>query len=124
MKNMTHSTSPSYSELFEQCNISELYQMARAAGLTVSPSTRKPDLIKYLTGEAEPPVVPHEVDRWRRGIMGFLIEHWRAVETQLTCPARSKDPNACFNCLDQQVVACLVQNENDVHLIRVHKKDQ
>lgn len=121
---MTHSITPSPSELFQQCNDSELYQMARAAGFVVSPAARKADLIKYLLGEAEPPAISHEVDRWRRGIMGFVLEHWRALETQLTCPARTKEPTACFNCLDQQVVTCLVQNANDVHLIQVHKKDQ
>lgn len=121
---MTPSTTTSSSELFERCNHTELYQMARAAGIYVSPATPKADLIKYINGEAEPPPIPHEVDRWRHGIMSFLLQHWRAVETQLTCPARTKDPRACFNCLDTQVVTCLVQNEKDVHLIQVHKKDQ
>jgi hypothetical protein len=45
------------------------------------------------------------------------------METQLTCPAKSKDPKACFQCVDAQVVTCLVQNENDIALIRRHKKD-
>ncbi len=120
---MTHSTTTSSSELFEQFNHTELYQMARSAGLVVSPATRKEDLIKYVLGEAEPPEGAHEIDRWRHGIMGFLLQHWRAVETQLTCPARTKDPRACFSCIDAQVVTCLVQNETDVHLIQVHKKD-
>lgn len=111
------------SELFAEFNHTELYQMARRAGLAVSPATVKEDLIKYLNGEAEPPPVVHEIDHWRHGIMGFLLEHWRAMETQLTCPARTKDPRACFNCLDTQVVTCLVQNEKDIHLIRRHKKD-
>lgn len=108
-------------ELFVQFNDTELYQMARKAGLTVLPSTTKDLLIEYLLGEVEPPPVVHEIDQWRHGIMGFLLEHWRAMETQLTCPARTKDPRACFNCLDTQVVTCLVQNEKDIHLIRRHK---
>jgi hypothetical protein len=111
------------SDLFADFNHTELYQMARRAGIFVMPSATKEDLIKYLTGEAEPPTAAHEIDQWRHGIMGFLLEHWRAMETQLTCPARTKDPRACFNCLDTQVVTCLVQNEKDIHLIRRHKKD-
>jgi hypothetical protein len=111
-------------DIFAGFNHSELYQMARKAGLSVTPACFKEDLIRYLNGEVEPPPVVHEIDQWRHGIMGFLLEHWRAMETQLTCPARTKDPRACFNCLDTQVVACLTQNEKDIHLIRRHKKDQ
>lgn len=120
---MTPSTTTSYSELFEGFNHTELYQSARDAGLNVLPSMRREELISYLTGEAEPPEKPHELDRWRHGIMGFVLEHWRALETQLECPAKSKDPRACFQCIDTQVVTCLVQNENDIQLIRLHKKD-
>lgn len=111
------------SDLFAEFNQTELYQTARKAGIVVLPSATKEDLISYLMGEAEPPLVVHELDTWRHGIMGFLLEHWRAVETQLTCPAKTKDPRACFNCLDTQVVACLTQNEKDIHLIRRHKTD-
>lgn len=121
---MTLSTTTSCSELFAPFNHTELYQMARRAGLAVLPDTPKEQLIAYLTGEQEPSPVAHEIDRWRHGIMGFLLEHWRAVETQLTCPAKSKDPRSCFQCLDTQVIQCLAQNENDIHLIRLHKKNE
>jgi len=116
------SSSPD-SDLFASFNETELYQMARKAGLPVLPSMPKEQFIRLLLGEEEPQAVTHELDRWRHGIMGFLIEHWRVMETQLTCPAKSKDPKACFQCVDAQVVTCLVQNENDIALIRRHKKD-
>jgi hypothetical protein len=124
---MTPSTTTSCSsdsELFEGFNHTELYQMARKAGLPVVPSMPNQQLVALLLGEEEPQQVVHELDRWRHGIMGFVIEHWRALETQLTCPAKSKDPRACFQCVDAQVVTCLVQNEPDLHLIRLHKKDE
>lgn len=119
---MTPSTSTSYSSIFAKLNHSELYQTARSAGLSVLPSESRENLIAYLVGEKEPPPIEHELDMWRNGIMGFLIEHWRQVETQLTCPARSKDPRACYGCVDTQVVSCLVDNESDLHQIRIHRK--
>lgn len=121
---MTPSTTTTYSELFARFNWTELYEMARRAGLNISPTHQREELISFLSGEAEPPSAVPEIDRWRYGIMGFLLAHWRAVETQLTCPAKTKDPKACFNCLDQQVISCLVQNKNDIGLIQLHRKDR
>lgn len=110
-------------DLFAPFNDTEIYQMARSAGLPVLPSMPKQHVIQLLLGEVEAEPVVHELDRWRHGIMGFVIEHWRALETQLDCPAKSKDPKACFQCVDAQVVTCLVTNENDIALIRLRKKD-
>jgi hypothetical protein len=120
--NLTPSTSTSSYSTFAKLNHTELYQMARAAGLVVLPSESKENLIAYVLGEKEPPPIEHGIDMWRNGIMAFLIEHWKQVETQLTCPARSKDPRACYGCVDTQVISCLVSNETDLHQIRIHRK--
>jgi hypothetical protein len=122
MMNQTHSTSTSSSSIFDSLNHTELYQTARAAGFVVLPSEPRANLIAYLLGEKEPPPIEHNIDMWRNGIMQFLIDHWKQVETQLTCPAKSKDPRACFGCVDTQVVSCLVNNEGDLHKIRLHRK--
>jgi hypothetical protein len=110
------------SELYERCNETELYQIARASGLSVQPSTPKDLLIKYILGEGEPPPEAHELDEWRLAIMGFVIEHRKRLEVQLRCPAKSMDPRACFQCVDHQVSSCLVENTQNLHLIRIHKK--
>jgi|SRR5580658_6472559 hypothetical protein len=107
---------------FDRFNLTELYQTARDAGLVVLPNESRENIIAYLLGEKEPPPIEHDIDMWRNGIMGFLIEHWKQVETQLTCPAKSKDPRACFGCVDTQVVNCLISNETDLHQIRLHRK--
>lgn len=120
--NTTPSTSTSSWSIFDRFNHTELYQTARAAGLVVLPSESRQNLIAYIIGELEPPNVEHNLDMWRNGIMGFLIDHWKQVETQLTCPAKSKDPRACFGCVDTQVVSCLVNNAGDLHQIRIHRK--
>jgi hypothetical protein len=98
--------------------------MARHAGIVVLPSETREKIIAYLLGEEEPPIVEHGLNSWRHGIMGFVLEHWRALETQLTCPAKTKDPRACFQCVDAQVISCLVSNERDLHLIQLHRKNQ
>lgn len=109
-------------ELYERCNETELYQIARAAGLAVLPSASKDELIKYILGEEQPPPVSSEFDEWRLAIMRFVIEHRKTLEVQLRCPAKSMDPRACFQCVDQQVVSCLVENKGNLNLIQLHRK--
>lgn len=113
---MTTSSAP-----FSALNHTELFQMCCSAGIPARPNAPRETLIQYLLGEQEPPN-NNPIDAWRHGIMGFLIEHWRAVETQLNCPAKSKDPRACFQCVDTQVISCLVTNKSDLHQIRLHRK--
>jgi hypothetical protein len=55
--------------------------------------------------------------------MGFLLDHWTVVRSTLECPAKTGDPLACFNCVDAQVISCLVQNPDDEHLIHLKRKD-
>lgn len=110
------------SELYERCNETELYQIASASGLSVAPSMSKGHLIACIVGEELPPKEAHEFDEWRLAIMGFVIEHRKRLEVQLRCPAKSMDPRACFQCVDHQVSSCLVENKQNLHLIRIHKK--
>jgi hypothetical protein len=80
-------------------------------------------MIAYLEGDEEPEPIEepdHPVHALRHGIMSFLLEHWRQLETQITCPAKSKDPRSCFGCIDTQVVTCLVQNPENEHRIEMH----
>jgi hypothetical protein len=116
---MTHS---SEFEL-EACNETELYQICRDAQIPVTPRATKQQMILYLLGEEEPPpLTHHEIDTWRRGIMAFLLDHWSTVRAQLECPAKSGDPLSCFQCVDAQVVSCVVQNASSERLIQIHRK--
>lgn len=110
------------SEIFAAYNQTELYQTARRAGLAVHPAMPRGMIISILLGEQESPPFEHPFDPWRRAIMSFLLDHWKQVETQLTCPAKSGDPNACFGCVDAQVTTCLVTNEANLYQIRLHRK--
>ena len=116
------SPSPDY-ELFDRCNKTELLQILRRLGIAVPATVSKENLIQVLLGEEEAdPAWVNVMDSWRHGIMGFLLDHWDVVRSQLTCPAKSGDPRACFNCVDAQVISCLTQNPGDEKLIQLKRK--
>lgn len=119
---MSHS--PDF-ELFDRCNHTELFQVCRRLGLPVAPSIDKETMIRLLLGEEEPnPEWRNAMDSWRHGLMGFLLDNWNNVRSQLQCPAKSGDPRACFNCVDAQVVSCIVDNPDNEQLIQLKRKNE
>jgi hypothetical protein len=109
--------------LFEPCNHTELYQIARAGGHVVLPSLDRDILIRIIIGVLEPPEVVHDLDETRLAIMRFIIDHRKKLETQISCPARSFKEDACFGCVDPQVLSCLTNNgASNQRLILLHKK--
>lgn len=116
--------------VFEAYNNTELHQACARAGIDIKPDTEKEDMIAYLEGLKEPPECG-EVDNvfhsWRHGLIGFLTEYWREIETQITCPARAlkaavnPNPRPCFGCLDTRVMYCLVDNAKHIPLIASHR---
>jgi hypothetical protein len=112
-----------YYELFSRCNLTELYQIARNSGHVVLPNASRESLVQVIIGDVQPPNVPHDIDETRIAIMKFIIDHRKKLETQLTCPARSFKEDACFGCVDAQVISCLTSNgANNQRLILLHKK--
>lgn len=109
------------SEAFDRCNRTELYQICKLAGLNPPPGSARDTLIQYLTGILEPSLDVNDVDLWRRGLKGFVQDHWHILQPQLTCPIR-QDINACTGCLDVQVVSCVVEQNESEHLIQLHRK--
>ena len=92
-------------------NHTELYQLCRRAGIAVRPDVSKAYLIALLEGTSELPAGSYNpMDDLRDGLMGFLLEHWRRVHSQLFCPAKSGDPKSCYQCVDAQVMHCLNTN--------------
>lgn len=116
--------------LYEKYNYTELYQTCIAAGILVKPNEPFEDMVAYLEGVKEPPQYT-EADNvfhsWRHGIINFLLEHWRKIETQIMCPARAlKDPinpnpRPCFGCTDTQVVTCIITNAENEPEIQAHR---
>lgn len=117
--------SSSKSDLISRCNRTELLQVCDRIGLRAPASAPKEQLIAVIMGEEPPPEDwENVIDSWRHGIMGFLLDHWAVVRSQLDCPAKSGDPRACFECVDVQVISCVVQNRENEHLIQLYRKDK
>lgn len=111
-------------------NHTELYQTCLSAGILVRPNESCEAMREYLLGDREPPDLPeedHPFHAWRHAIASFLSDHWKTVETQLTCPARhlkdptNPNPRPCFSCTDTQVSSCLAQNPDNLPLIESHR---
>lgn len=116
--------------VFDSYNRTQLLQTCAGADLVVKPDATREEMIAYLDGEDEPPLIADEDNVfhiWRHGLIAFLVEHWRELETQITCPARHlKDPvnpnlRPCFGCLDTKLLDCLVSNPEAIRLIESHK---
>jgi hypothetical protein len=111
------------SKLFEHVNHTELFQICQKLGISVSAATPRETLIGYLSGDIElPENARNVIDEWRHGLMGFLLDHWQVVRSQLECPAKSGDPLACFQCVDPQVITCIVDNPQNEKLIELKRK--
>lgn len=78
-------------------------------------------LIGLLTGALDPDNGTHDIDLWRRGLKGFVQDHWTILQPQLTCPIR-QSIDACKSCLDVQVVSCVVEQGDYEGLIQLHRK--
>lgn len=99
---------------WEKCNHTELLQVCHQAGLPALPTYSKEHLIALLEGTAETQQAQYDeyvVNQWRDAIMAMVIEYWARLRSQLTCPAKTQDPRACYGCVDTKVYACLVENE-------------
>ena len=93
-------------EELKKLNATELQALCRGAGLETG-SRNTEVLAPAVLGEREVP--PNPMDKRRLQMMRYILKHWAAVESQLSCPARSGDPRACFGCTDIQVGICITQ---------------
>lgn len=81
-------------------------------------------------GEQDAPALDetsHPIDSWRHGIAGFLLDYPN-LQPQIKCPAKNlwhptaPDRRPCFQCLDAQVINCVVQQPpRNEQLIRQHR---
>jgi hypothetical protein len=107
---------------WDRVNDTELYQLCRRAGLLALPSFPREKLIALIEGLEEQEQIEHPIDAWRDAIMVFVNDFWPKLQSQLTCPAKTRDPKACYGCVDTQVYACIVGNEACEPYIRLRRK--
>lgn len=100
-----------------RCNHTELFQLCRRAEIPVLPNYPRELLIALLEGTTQPTPVDHPTDRWRDALMAFVNDYYVKLRSQLDCPAKSRDPKACYGCVDTQVYTCLATNESSIGLI-------
>lgn len=116
--------------VFAAYNHTELIQTCAAAGILVRPNESREGMIAYLEGAASPPAIAEDdnaVNNWRNAFHGFFREYWKAIETQITCPARhmmdkvNPQPRPCYGCSDMQVMACVATLKQNEDKVRKHK---
>lgn len=101
-------------------NRTEMGQICADAGMPTKEESVE-EMQRVLDGEKAP--VERPVDRIRVSLMQFILDHWRTVRAQLTCPAKSGDPRSCFQCHDMQVVACVSDQPKDAKDKIIHGQE-
>jgi hypothetical protein len=96
--------------VLDELNTSELLLLAQEHNLNVHRGLDRAVLYAIILGE-DVDLPERRVDKYRLRIMGFINEHWKQVEPLVRgCPAGTRDPRACFQCTDVQVVECMMTN--------------
>lgn len=94
----------------DDLNDSELVLVAQGVAPEVHRGYDRADLIEMIETGEDLDLQPREVNKVRLRIMQYITDHWKQVEPLLSCPASTKDPRACFQCTDVQVVECATTN--------------
>jgi len=96
---------------WQDLNLTELVDLARDFEPDAHRGLGRAAILEILTNGKSTTALPsYRVDKYRVRIMQYLDANWERVEPLLNCPARSRDPRACFNCLDVQVAECSLNN--------------
>lgn len=69
------------------------------------------EVLEMITMGEEVALPDRIVNKKRLQIMQHINKNWNAVSYQVSCPAKSRDPEACFNCPDFQVSSCTLENK-------------
>lgn len=100
--------------ILNRMNMTELVALAQEIDPEAHRGIGRDELVRLLT-DASPEALPQKpINKYRLRIMEFVVDHWEQVKPMLTCPARSGDSRACFNCTDVQVVECVSTNRDNL----------
>lgn len=96
--------------LLDDVNLSELVLLAQDEDPGAHRGLGRELLYKIILVEHDEALPTQKVDKVRLAVMGYVLDHWKQVKPQLSCPAKTQDPKACFRCSDVQAVECALDN--------------
>jgi hypothetical protein len=94
----------------DELNDTELVLVAQDVAAEAHRGYARTDLIEMIEAGEDIELRPRNVNKVRLQIMEYITDRWTQVEPLLSCPASTKDPRACFQCTDIQVVECATTN--------------
>jgi len=100
--------------ILDNMNMTELVALAQETNVEAHRGLSREALVELLTDRYTGTLPERPVNKYRLRIMEFVLDHWEQVKPMLTCPARSGDSRACFNCTDVQVVECVSTNRDNL----------
>jgi len=105
---------------WNELNDSELVLLATMVNPRVHRGIPRKVLIALLDDEEVYDLPPREVDDARDDIFQMVDRYWSQVESLISCPMKTRQPRACYGCLDIQVAECSLLNQK---LIETAKKE-
>lgn len=98
---------------YDRLNRSELATIAQELDAEAHRFLSRDILIRVIEGE-QPPLPERTINKRRLQVMNYVNENWDQVMYQVSCPAKSRDPRACFNCCDVQAIECISLNTDKI----------
>lgn len=68
------------------------------------------EVLEVMTLGEEIELPQRVLNKKRLQIMNYINAKWAAVSPIVNCPAKSRDPEACFTCSNFQVACCTLEN--------------
>lgn len=96
----------------DELNLTELTLMAQEISPGASRWLGRERLVAILdNGDLEGVPDQRPTDVIRLHIMQYVDKNFDRVSPLLACPAKTRSPRACFQCLDYQVMDCALSSE-------------
>jgi hypothetical protein len=92
-----------------EVNLSELVLIAKEVNADAHRGLGREALLAIIElGEVKLP--QRLINKKRLAVMQYINDNWKAVSYQVSCPAKTQSPTACFGCSDLQAVTCVLDN--------------
>lgn len=90
-------------------NLTELVSIASA----INPEAHRAlprEILEVIALGEEIELPQRTLNKKRLQVMSLINERWASMRYQISCPAISRHPEACFNCSDLQISSCTLDN--------------